>query len=85
MNLKVNRCGDCNKRIVIMSTQTGRILPVEVEPGKVYLDTDKFDYTIHKSHLLNCLPLRLRWDDVQKKYFEKINFKLGLDKKSLLR
>jgi hypothetical protein len=75
MELKTVRCGDCNTRIVIMRTQTGNILPVEVEPGKHYDDDDTFDHLVHKSHLLNCIPLRLRWADVQRKYFKKLNAK----------
>lgn len=84
-NLKVHKCGDCGIRIVIMDTQTGRKLPVEVEEGKVFDEDEIFDYTIHKSHLIKCEPLRLRWGKVQYDFFKKEKAKLLLEEKDLLR
>jgi hypothetical protein len=84
-NLKVNKCGDCGTRIVIMNTQTGRKLPVEVEDGKVFDEDDIFNYKIHKSHLIKCVPLRLRWGKVQYDFFKKEKAKLKLSLKDLLR
>lgn len=84
-SLKVHKCGDCDTRIVIMDTQTGQILPVEVEPGKTYEDTEVFNYKIHKSHLLKCEAMRLRWNDFKIKFFKQRTAQLKLEEKELLR
>lgn len=68
--LKVMKCGDCGTRIVIMDTYINSLLPVEVEEGKVYLSSDRFDHKIHKSHLINCRKLAERWEKVKQKYFK---------------
>lgn len=83
--LNVGKCGNCMRRIVIMDTQTGQILPVEVEEGKVYEDTDVFNYKIHKSHLLKCEAMRLRWEDFKKRFFKRRAAQLKLEQKDLLR
>lgn len=83
--LNIGRCGDCMTPIVIMDTQTGQILPVEVEPGKSYEDTEVFNYKIHKSHLLKCEAMRLRWNDFKIKFFKRRAAQLKLEQKDLLR
>lgn len=83
-DLKVHKCGDCGQRIVIMDTQTGSILPVEVEDTKTFTEDDTFNYRLHKSHLLKCIPLRNRWIDFQKRFFKQQENKLALTKKDLL-
>jgi hypothetical protein len=67
MAKKVFRCGHCDKRLVILITETGSVLPVEVEKED-YDQDETFDHNIHKSHLLNCAKLASEWN-LKKKVF----------------
>lgn len=83
--LNIGKCGNCWTRIVIMNTQTGSILPVEVEEGKEYTEDDVFDYRKHKSHLLKCEEMRMRWERFKANYFREQKKLMALTEKDLLR
>lgn len=70
--LKVFACGDCGKKIVIMATNTGSVLPVEVKPGDAFTDDDIFKSDKHSSHLMNCSKLQSRWNTVKKSFVKNI-------------
>jgi len=67
--LKPFRCGHCNQRLVVMRTETGSVLPVEVPEDHIpYLMSEKFDSKKHTSHLKKCIKLRLEWPMKQKRF-----------------
>ena len=68
MNLKVYRCHHCKTRFVVMETPTNEYLPVEISEGQSYEDDEIFNWKVHKSHLLNCIPRRMDWNKVRKKF-----------------
>ncbi len=74
MYLKVGRCEFCNTYLVVMDTQTGSVLPIEVESKNVGINSDEiFDSKVHKSHLINCAKQREAWDKKKLKYIKARN------------
>lgn len=78
-------CGHCGKQLFIMWTVKNRVLPVEVEPGRQYNSTDLYDKEVHKSHLLNCVPLQQNWLVTSNKLIKKMTSALALSPKDLCR
>jgi hypothetical protein len=74
-------------RFVAMQTNTSEILPVEVAEGQEYDEDEVFNYRKHKSHLLTCIPRRMDWNKVRRKFkdLENIDMMLALDEKNLLK
>lgn len=68
--MKTGICEYCQCKLVIMDTSTGVVLPVERQEGQIYSDDDVFNYRVHKSHLLNCIPMRMNWNRKRKKYLD---------------
>ena len=68
MNLKVYRCQHCKARFVVMETPTNEYLPVEVGENQSYEEDEIFNWKVHKSHLLTCIPRRMDWNKVRKKF-----------------
>jgi len=87
MNLKVYKCTHCMVRFVVMQTNTGEVLPVEVIGDEVFDEDETFNYKKHKSHLLTCIPRRMDWNSVRRKFKDLNNLEmaLALDEKSLLK
>ena len=71
IKLKPGRCEFCNQRLVVIQTETGSALPVEVEEGEIpFTIDDVFNCRIHRSHLLNCKPMQEAWQIKKKKYVD---------------
>lgn len=85
--LKVYRCAHCMMRFVVVVTKKGEYLPIEIKEKEEVDDSVVFDHTKHTSHLLNCVPRRMDWNDVRKKFINLNNFEmdLALNRKSLLK
>lgn len=71
--LKPFRCGHCKQRLVILYTETNSVLPVEIPEGEILIEDEQFNASIHKSHLLKCIPLRNEWNEKKKKFIEREN------------
>jgi hypothetical protein len=74
-------------RFVVMDTPTNQVLPIEVKENEVYEDNEIFNSTKHTSHLLKCIPRRMDWNVVRKKFIDLNNMDmyLALNEKSLLK
>lgn len=83
--LKIHKCGDCGTRIVIMDTETGSILPVEVFNSEPIDPDEIYDCKKHISHLKNCEKLRARWPQFKKDFLKMRMDKFALSPKELLR
>jgi len=64
--VKSGKCEYCGTRIVVMTTTTGSLLPVEGQEGVDIQPPYIFDSKLHKSHLLACERQRHNWE--RKKY-----------------
>ena len=76
----------CNVRFVVMDTSTGTVLPVEVKDSETFDEDEVFNGKKHKSHLLNCIPRRMDWNNVRQKFIELRNMEIAiaLDPKKML-
>ena len=83
--MKTGLCEYCKTPLVIMSTCMGVVLPIERQEGQVYTDDDVFNYRTHKSHLLNCIPMRMNWNEKRKKYMKNDNPFAAMTPKELCR
>lgn len=85
--LKVYRCVHCMVRFVVMDTPTNQLLPVEIKDNEVIDDDEIFNSKKHTSHLLKCVPRRMDWNIVRKKFVDvnNMHLNLALNEKSLLK
>jgi len=71
--------------MVVLETQTGSYLPVEIPEGPVTKEDEDYDKDKDVSHLKNCPPLAAEWEKKKKKFIERNNIFAGLDLKALSR
>ena len=76
--LKVYRCRHCQSRFVVMQTPTGQLLPIEVTDQQ-FDEEEIFNWKKHKSHLLECIPRRMDWNDERKKFKDRMDAENILD------
>jgi hypothetical protein len=88
--MKVYPCKHCGVRFVVLPTQTGSVLPVEIyennDPKKVRAieKGEFFDSRKHISHLKNCPERQQDWDVIKKQFIQEAENKLKLSQKELL-
>ena len=68
--MRTGVCEYCQTPLVIMDTRMGVVLPVERQEGQIYSDDDVFNHHLHKSHLLNCIPMSMNWNRKRKKFMD---------------
>ena len=70
-----------------METATHEYLPVEIGNNESIDEDEIFNYKRHKSHLLNCIPRRMDWNQKKKQFKDMANLEIAqaLSEKSLLR
>ncbi len=72
--LPVGKCEYCGKFLIVMTTASGSVLPVEVESRDIKIDKyEEFSSRKHKSHLLSCIPQREAWEKKKWKYIKQRN------------
>lgn len=70
--MRSGKCEFCKTALVVMDTDNGSVLPVEMQEGQLYTDDDVYDKNIHKSHLLNCPKQAAAWVVKRRKYIKVI-------------
>lgn len=71
--LKVYQCPHCLKKgkdsfYVVMQTQTGNLLPIEVSRNEKIEPDEIFRPKQRRSHLLDCIDRRMDWNQARREF-----------------